>query len=445
MARASPGACLAGVTAKHGWAGGRFTAAANGGRMRVRRWGEIRRWGSGLALMAMALPAVAAGQSIVIRASQVLDGTGRALGPSTVVVEGATITMLTDGFAPSPSYDLSGLTLMPGGIDTHVHIASHFDDDGRVHRARDESPETQEALALYVAENAYRTLSSGITTAQSMGARIDGPVRDAIGRGVLPGPRLLTTYEWVTEGTEEELRASVRERVSAGADAVKIFASRSIREGGVPTLTEAQLTAACAEAARLGVRSIVHAHAAEAVARAARAGCTTVEHGGLADRPALEAMAEAGVFYDPHTSLVIQNYLDNKARFLGIGNYTEEGFAQMEDLLVGMREVFSNAISTPGLKIVFGTDAVAGSHGRNWEELIYRVEVGGQSPMDAVLSATSGAAASLGMDSRIGTVAPGFQADLIAVEGDPLSDITALRRVVFVMKEGVVYRNTSAR
>lgn len=385
----------------------------------------------------------AAAQTTVIHAGEVLDGTGAALGPSTLVIEGGTIQRIEAGFNGTPDYDLSGQTVMPGGIDTHVHIASHFDDDGRVHRARDDSPESPETLGLYAMENAYVTLMAGITTIQSMGARIDGPVRDAIARGALPGPRLITTYEWITEGSEAELRASVRERIDAGADAVKIFASRSIREGGIPTLSEAELRAACAEAGRLGVRSIVHAHAAVAVTRAARAGCTTIEHGGLADRQALEAMAVAGTFYDPHTSLVIQNYLDNKERFLGIGNYTEEGFAQMEALLVGMREVFAAALATPRLRIVFGTDALAGSHGRNWEELIYRVDVGGQDPMDALVSATSRAAESLGMGDRIGTLAPGFVADVIALVGNPAEDIEALRSVVFVMKGGEVYRNAS--
>lgn len=396
-----------------------------------------------LAAGTLAAPTVgaAAQDPVVIRAGQLLDGTGRSLGPATIVVEGSRIRSVESAPTMEPTYDLSRLTVMPGGIDTHVHIASHFDEDGRVHRARDESPEPPETLALYVMENAYVTLMSGLTTIQSMGARVDGRVRDAIHRGVLPGPRLLTTYEWITEGSEPELRSAVGERISSGADAVKIFASRSIREGGVPTLSESELAAACREAHRLGVRSIVHAHAAEAVSRAARVGCTTVEHGGLADADALGAMADAGTFYDPHTSLVIQNYLDNKERFIGIGNYTEEGFAQMEALLEGMREVFAQALRTPDLKIVFGTDALAGSHGRNWEELIYRVEVGGQDPMDAIVSATSRAAESLGMGDRIGRLAPGFQADLIALDGDPAEDITALRRVVFVMKDGVVYRN----
>jgi imidazolonepropionase-like amidohydrolase len=396
-----------------------------------------------LALVFAVVSAGGAQESGVIHAGEVLDGTGNALGAATIVVEGSSVASVTGGASGTPTYDLSDLTVMPGGIDTHVHIASHFDEDGRVHRARDDSPESPETLALYVAENAYATLMSGITTVQSMGARVDGPVRDAIARGVLPGPRLLTTYEWITEGTPDELRAAVRERIDSGADAVKIFASRSIREGGVPTLSQEQLSAACDEARSLGVRSVVHAHAAEAAIRTARAECTTLEHGGLASGEALDAMAAAGVFYDPHTSLVIQNYLDNKERFLGIGNYTEEGFQHMERMLVGMRDVFAMALARPDLKIVFGTDALAGSHGRNWEELIYRVEVGGQDAMAAVVSATSLAAESLGLESRIGTLAPGFEADLIALDGNPAEDITALRRVVFVMRGGKVYKNVA--
>ena len=381
---------------------------------------------------------------ILIRAGQILDGTGQALGPGMVWVQGSTILRVTDDTAATPTYDLSHLTLMPGGIDTHVHIASHFDaEDGRVHRARDDSDESPHDLMLYVVENAYVTLMAGITTAQSLGARIDGDLRDALARGIIPGPRLFTSYEWVTEGTEDELRGAVRERIESGSDLVKIFASRSIREGGVPTLDESQLRAACGEATAAGVRSVVHAHAAEAIISAVRAGCTTIEHGGLANDEALDLMAAEGTFYDPHTHLVLQNYFDNKPRFLGIGNYTEEGFEHMERLVPTMLEIFKNALERPDLKIVFGTDALAGSHGNNWEELIYRVEVGGQNPMAAVVSATSLAAASLDMENEIGTIAPGFQADLIAVEGNPAEDITALRRVMFVMRGGTVYKNVN--
>jgi imidazolonepropionase-like amidohydrolase len=138
---------------------------------------------------------------------------------------------------------------------------------------------------------------------------------------------------------------------------------------------------------------------------------------------------------------VLRNYLDHKARFLGIGNYTEEGFAHMERLVPVMVEVFRKSLARPKLKVLFGTDAVAGAHGRNWEELIYRVENVGQSPMDAIVSATSLAAASLRLEKELGTVAPGFEADLIATEGDPSREIGALRRVHFVMRGGTVYLN----
>ncbi len=392
-------------------------------------------------LLAIPHPAEAQTDRVVIRAGEVLDGRGASLGPSTIVSEGPTIISVEPSAQSRATYDFSGLTLMPGGIDTHVHLASHFDEDGRVHRARDESQESREDLVLYATENAYVTLMAGITTIQSLGARIDRPVRDAIARGVIPGPRVLTTFEWITGGNVEELRSEVRERIRSGADAVKIFASKSIREGGVPTLSQEQLDAACDEARRQGVWAVVHAHAAEAAIRTARAGCTTLEHGGLVNDEALDIMEAEGVFYDPHTHLVLQNYFDNKARFIGTGNYTEEGFRQMEGLVPAMLDVFAAALARPNLRIIFGTDALAGSHGRNWEELIYRVNVAGQGPMSAVVSATSLAAESLGLADEIGTVAPGFQADLIALDGNPAEDITALRRVVFVMKGGVVYKN----
>lgn len=377
--------------------------------------------------------------AVTLRAGRVIDGKGGAQSNVTVIVRGSRIAAI-GGAAEGASYDLSRLTLMPAGIDTHVHIGSHFDVDGRAHNQAD-GREPREQAMLHAVENAYETLLAGITTVQSMGATSDRDLRDFIARGRLPGPRVLTTYEWVTEGDEETLRRTVRERVAGGADAVKIFASKSIREGGVPTLSEEQLRAACGESATLQRRSVVHAHAAEAIRRAAKAGCTTIEHGALADDDALRAMAERGMYYDPNVHLVFQNYFDHKAQFLGQGNYTEEGFAQMRTAKEAMVGVFRRALATPGLKVVFGTDAVAGAHGRNWEELIYRVEKGGQDPMGALVSATSLAAASLGLQGSLGTLAPGMEADLIALDGDPSRDITALRRVAFVMKGGKVVKN----
>jgi imidazolonepropionase-like amidohydrolase len=382
--------------------------------------------------------------SVTLRVGTLLDGSGGRLTNVNVVQRGSKIVAVGAAGGPGAgtTYDLSRLTLMPGGIDTHVHITSHFDPDGKAHNSIDDR-EVREQAILYAAENAYATLLAGITTVQSLGARGDRHLRDALARGVLPGPRLLTSYEWVTEGDEPKLREQVRERVASGADAVKIFASKSIREAGVPTLTQQQLGAACAEAKALERRAVVHAHAAEAIRRAAAAGCTTIEHGALADQGALDAMALAGMFYDPNVHLVFQNYFDNKAKFLGQGNYTEEGFAHMQRAKEDMVPVFQRALGTKGLKVVFGTDAVAGAHGHNWEELIFRVQRGGQDPMQALVSATSLAAESLGLEKSIGRIAAGMEADLIALDGDPSRDITALRRVVFVMKGGKVYKNAA--
>jgi imidazolonepropionase-like amidohydrolase len=151
-------------------------------------------------------------------------------------------------------------------------------------------------------------------------------------------------------------------------------------------------------------------------------------------------MARTHVHLDPNIGLVKQNYLDNRAKDDGIGNYNAEGFAAMEKAILVDLAMFKQALATPTLKIVFGTDAVAGAHGRNAEELIDRVQEGGQDPAAAIVSITSLSAESLGLSAQIGTVPPGMAADLIAVDGDPLKDITALRRVVFVMKGGKVIK-----
>jgi imidazolonepropionase-like amidohydrolase len=154
-------------------------------------------------------------------------------------------------------------------------------------------------------------------------------------------------------------------------------------------------------------------------------------------------MAEKGAYLDPQAGLVIENYLRNKEKFVGTPGYTEEGFAAMEKILPMNHDLVQRAVKVPGLKIVFGTDALAGSHGRNAEEFIDRVRDGGQDPMQAMMSANSIGAAAMGLAGQLGSIAPGFEADIIALDGDPLKDITAVRRVVFVMKGGVVYKNVS--
>jgi imidazolonepropionase-like amidohydrolase len=380
----------------------------------------------------------AQGRQVVIRAGAVIDGTGKVYRNTAVVIDGSRIVRIDEHARPI-TFDFSTMTLLPGLVDTHVHLASHFGKDGR---ASNEG-ETPAQAILSAAENAWATLTAGFTTVQSIGSPSDLDLRDALARGRLPGPRLLTSIAPINEksGTPDQIRQQVRKLVAGGADLIKLFASKSIREGGGKTMTDEQIEAACDEAKKAGKRSWVHAHAADAIAAAARAGCFAVTHGSQATDADFALMATRGTFFEPNIGLVSQNYIENKPRYLGLGNYTEEGFAYMEKGIPLKLSMFRRALAHKGLKVIMGTDATAGAHGQNAREIVYRVQQAGQPPMEAVIGTTSLAAAALGLGDRIGTVAPGFQADLIVVEGDPLKDITALQRVVFVMKDGTVYKN----
>lgn len=379
-------------------------------------------------------------QPIVLKTSTLLDGRGHVLRNQEIVVEGQRIARVADARDPA-SYDLSGLTVMPGWIDTHVHIGYHFNANNRFDDGGRDSKETPQQIALRAEANAYATLQGGFTTVQSLGQQIDADLRGLIAAGTLPGPRILTSLRAVTEttGTPDQIRAYVRKMKDDGADVIKLFATASIRDGGKQTMTDQQVQATCGEARALGLRSVVHAHAPGGARAAVLAGCTSIEHGAFLDDATLQMIADHGLYFDPNF-LVLHNYLDNKSKFLGIGNYNEQGFAYMEKGIPMMAAVLKKAIAHH-VKIIFGTDAVAGAHGRNAEEFIYRVRDGGQAPMDAIVSATSLAAESLRLQDKIGAVAPGLQADLIAVRGNPLEDITAVRNVVFVMKAGQVFRN----
>jgi imidazolonepropionase-like amidohydrolase len=379
-------------------------------------------------------------EAIVIRAGTVLDGRGGTMRDVAVVVRGSIIDRINTAPSGTSTYDLRGLTLLPGLIDTHVHIGWHFGKSGRI----DNEGETPVEAALYGAENAYVTLMAGMTTVQSVGAPSDVPLRDAIARGVIPGPRLLTSIRQIMDQklSLDELRAAVRKFKEEGADLVKVFASKSIREGGAQTMSDEQMRVICSEAKLAGLRTMVHAHSPESIRASVLAGCTQVEHGAFATPQVMQLMAEHGTYFDPNIGLVLQNYLQNKPKFLGFGNYNEEGFAYMENAVPTNFVMFKEALTVPNLKLVFGTDAVAGAHGRNVEELIVRAQQG-QRPMDAVVSGTSRAAESMNMQNRLGAIAPGLEADVIAVEGDPSQEITALRRVVFVMKGGKVYKNVA--
>ena len=376
---------------------------------------------------------------LVLAADRVLDGRGGVLENHGVVVrEGRIAAVLPEADLPEGDrLDFPGATILPGFIDTHIHLDWHFGEDGRF--TRGDPPEVN---ALHAVENGIRMLEAGFTTVQSLGAAVDGPVRDAVARGVIPGPRIITSLGSLNArtGGPEEMAAEVDRMADAGADAIKIFASESSRDGGGPTLSQEQLDAACGTANERGLRTLVHAHGPVSASRAAEAGCTTIEHGSLLDQATLDLLAEKRLFYDPNTYLIVANYLENKDRYLGIGNYTEEGFQLMASNSEGRMEILGKALATEGLRVVFGTDAVAGAHGQNIREAVARVEQGGQAPAELVVALTSLAAESLGLGDEIGTVAEGYAADLVVVDGDPTEDVRALGEVRLVVKDGRIHR-----
>jgi imidazolonepropionase-like amidohydrolase len=373
-------------------------------------------------------------QTVVLQTGTVLDGKGGTLRNQRIVIEGSKIASIgAGGGQGAATYDLRGLTVMPGWIDTHVHLTWHFDANHKYFTGR----EKPEELAMYTAENAWVTLQGGFTTVQSVGAAMDTVVRDRINNGSLPGPRILTSIRQINErsGSPDEIRELVRRTRSEGADLIKIFATTGMGAGGNQSMSDEQIQAACGEAKSVGLRVLVHAIGAAGAKAAILAGCTAIEHGSYVDDATLELMAQHGTFFDPNF-LVLHNYLDNRSSFA----FPEASFASLEKAITPTAEILKKA-RAHHVKVVFGTDAVAGAHGRNVEEFVYRVRDAGDKAMDAIVSATSMSAESMGMGGKIGTVAPGFEADLVAVAGNPLEDITAVRRVVWVMKGGKVLRN----
>jgi imidazolonepropionase-like amidohydrolase len=399
----------------------------------------IRWFCGGVLFFLIPLMAAAQGRPVVLKAATVLDGKGQIIRNTQIVIEGSEISRV-GGAVPAGAitYDLTGLTVMPGWIDTHSHIYHHFYRDR--YAGADEPPVH---AMLSAVDNAVATLNAGFTTIQSPGANEDKDLREAVARGIFPGPRIVTSLEalYDTSGPPEKIRQLVRERKRQGADFIKIFASASIRDGGKQTMTDAQIQAACGEAKAQGMRVIVHAHADSSARAAVLAGCTSIEHGAYLTDPIFDLMAQHGTYYDPNIGLVLQNYFDNKSKYIGIDNYNEQGFAFMQKGIQIVLDTFKKSLTHKGLKIIYGTDANAGAHGRNYEEFVRRVQEGGQDPMAAIISATSLSAESLGLDKQIGSIAPGMEADIIATDGNPLQDATAARRAVFVMKGGRIFEN----
>jgi imidazolonepropionase-like amidohydrolase len=383
------------------------------------------------ALIGFAFVGPATPDRIVIAVSTALDGRGGTLRDTRLLVRDGRLAAIDPNATPI-DYDLRGLTVMPGWIDTHVHLSWHLDE----HQRASNGGESAERAAIFTAEDAWVTLQSGFTTLQSLGAPVDRVVRDRIADGQLPGPGVLTSLRQITarDGDPDALRALVRRTKADGADVIKVFATGGLGGGGEMDMSDAQLQAACGQARASGLRAVVHAIRDRGARAATLAGCTSIEHGTFVSDRTLDLMAERGVYLDP-SLLVWHNYVDHPGAFGLSGPALET----IEDAIPATATVLRHARAR-GVKVVFGTDAVAGAHGRNAEEFVYRVREARETGRDVLMSATSIAAESLGLSTRTGVIAVGFDADLVATDGNPLDDVTAVRRVVFVMKRGKAYR-----
>ena len=383
----------------------------------------------------------AAPRASIIEAGELLTGRGQELHDTRILIKDGKIAAVGPNLtAPGAViYDLRDATIMPGLIDVHVHLLRHFGPDGNAEDPR----ETQTQFALGVVNNLWVTLMAGFTTVQSVGDPQDEVFRDYVQQGIIPGPRILTSYHDIygsaQVGDDDVLRAKVDLLKYEHADLVKIFASNSIRDGGTEILTLHQLQVLCGEANRIGMRTLVHAYNGS-VHNAIVAGCTEVEHGTGGSQADIDFLAKKGTYFDPQVGLVVQNYVRFRKKFFGSGDYDAAGFARMEASIKTEERLFNEA-RRAGVKLVMGTDAVAGGFGHQADEIIGRIKLG-QSAMDAIDDATSVNAEALRLGKEIGSVAPGYDADIIAVDGDPLTDAARLRQVSFVMKGGTVYKDT---
>ena len=394
-----------------------------------------------LTVAASSLSAQRDSSTITIHAARALDGRGGTIANALIAVRDGKILSVAPAKAGGPraTYELGAATVMPGMVDGHVHPGWYVNRAGTVLHGSD--PKNLAESALGQEGNLYATLMAGVTTIQSVGGPEDFDLRDAVERGVVPGPRILTSLGQINDAklSVDSLRALVRGFKAQGADLIKLFASAGLGSGGAQTMSDEQIKAVCGEATSLGLRTVVHAISGPSVRASTVGGCTEIEHGMFATQGELTLMAERGTWYDPQICLVLQNYADHKDVF----KFSDAAIKRLTDAIPVGTEMFRHAIATPGLKIIFGTDAVALAHGHNVEELVCRVHAG-QKPMDAIVSATSLAASALGLGNRLGALAAGMDADVIAVSGDPTKRVEALRDVVFVMRAGVVYRGAKA-
>lgn len=377
-----------------------------------------------------------------------------------LVDDGKIVKVGTDRRLPNDVQliDLSGLTVLPGLIDAHTHIALHAGNyDDQVTR------ETPEYRAIYATKNARATLMAGITTIRDMGNEGSGyadiALRDAINNGIVPGPRILasiipvgTTGSYHLVGFSpyltvpplsyeadgpDGMRKQVRRLVSEGADQIKVYIEsyekKQLRTdilSGAMNFSDEELKAVVDEAHRAGLKVAAHVYSDEGARQAIEAGMNSIEHGLYLTEETFQLMAKKGIYYVP--TLLVYEYWRNGKIFGGISG---EDKTKLTNTVARHIETFKRALDTP-VRIVFGSDTFE-LPGTNSEELNLMVKYGMNS-MDALRAGTSVAAELLGIDNVTGTIETGKQADIIAVEGDPLKDMENIRKVVFVMKNGQV-------
>jgi imidazolonepropionase-like amidohydrolase len=407
-------------------------------------------------------------QVVAIKAARLFDARSDAMTRNgVVIVDGATIRAVGANLAiPAGAQviDLGDSTLLPGLIDSHTHITGESGDDwarSLVERLR----RTVAEAAIRAAGNARRTLEAGFTTIRDVGAgdAVDIGLREAIEAGVVDGPRIVaagnslgargghcdsTGFPYETFGPESGLedgiasgadgfRDAVRFAVKYGADVIKVCATGGVLSPGdevdTPQVTQAEMDAIVEEAHRLRKKVAVHAHGAEGAKVAIRAGADSIEHGSFLDDEALRMMKEKGTWLVP--TLLAGEYASGR---VVPRSYPPEIAAKAKAAVDARSATFRRALAA-GVLIAFGTDSGVSPHGRNALEFALLVDHG-MTPAAAVRTATSSAARLLGLEATIGTLEPGKAADLIAVPGDPLTNIRAMEAVSFVMKGGKVAR-----
>jgi imidazolonepropionase-like amidohydrolase len=401
---------------------------------------------------------------IAIKGARLIVGDGTVIEQPVILVTGDRITAVGPASkvaipAGARVIDLGARTILPGLIDCHTHITSADNDGGDMAILK----ETGADAAIYGVVNAKKTLEAGFTTIRDVGAQYgaDIAVRNAINNGVIPGPRIyaagpalgilgghadvngyspLVTIPGtgaIVTGVDE-VRRQVRYNVKYGSDLIKIVATGGILSSGdaasASQFSDEELRAAVDEATRLGRKVAAHAHGAKGILAAVNAGVASIEHGSLIDDAGIAAMKAHGTYLVP-TFIILEEIVRDGEKN-GTPAYSIAKAKAMEpERRVRLRKAYQ-----AGVKFAFGTDATGSIHGRNAQEFKYMVDQLGATPMAAIISATSSAADLIGIADRAGTVAAGKWADIIAVEGDPLSDVTKLEHVSFVMKGGTVVK-----